>query len=117
MTIICVFLLLAGGIFTKHNDVQCESEHLTVIKTHGIDCSHDDFACFECIDNANLNASKNSTRPVSVNKKNVFRKKTTYKYSTLENGIFKVKIPYANSTEPPGSLVIHRFLASVIILR
>ncbi len=116
LAITCVSLLLVGGIFTEHKNTECERDHLTTIKVHELDCAHNDYACLECEDYVKSNISKTTMRRVSVGKKHVFRSKTTYKYFSPINKYFNHQLSYTLSTEPPGNLVIHSILASVIIL-
>jgi len=116
LAVICAFLLLTGSTFTEHKNTECKRDHLTTIKVHKIDCAHNNYVCLECADHVKSNISKTTIRRVSVGRKNVFRNKTTYKYFSLKNRDFNHCLSYTLSTEPPGNLVIHRFLASVIIL-
>lgn len=116
LTIICISLLLAGGISTEHKNVECRHDHLITVKVQHIDCAHNNSICLECTDNTKSNIVKTIIKRVSVNKKNVVRNNATHKCLPLTDLVSNCHLPYTISSEPPGNLIIHRFLASVIIL-
>lgn len=116
LAITCAFLLLVGGGLAEHKNTECERDHLITIKAHELNCTHNNFTCLECEYDVKFNISKTTIRRVSVGKKHTFRSKTTYKYFPPINTYFNHQLSYTLSTEPPGNLIIHSILASVIIL-
>lgn len=116
LTIICILLLHAGTISTEHKSAECEHNHLATIKVHAIDCAHNNHSCLECTNSEKSSIPKTFIKRVSVNRRNVFRNNTAYKYFPPTNRLTNYQLPYTTSSEPPGNLVIHRFLDSVIIL-
>jgi hypothetical protein len=116
LTIICVLFLLIGGNYTQQKSVEHKRDHLITARVLHADCAHNSPVCLECTDGVKFNIRKDIIRRVSVNKKNVFRNKTTYKYFLQTNKFSNYQLLYTISSIPTGNLIIHKFLASVIIL-
>lgn len=116
LTIICALFLLIGGNYTQQRSVEHKRDHLITVRVRHINCAHNSPICLKCTDGVKFNIQKNNIRRVSANKKNVFRNKTTYKYFLPPDKFSNYLLSYTISSSPSGNLIIHKFLASVIIL-